>query len=137
MDVFVRRLGLHRGAPRLYLDTPALQRAGFLPGLPICVRHDADAARITIEATSAGPRRVSRKRKHGREIPVIDLNGAGDLQPVAELGAVRVVFAAGVIHILAVASHARAVSLAARAPQPLHDNGLTVRSAPGAPQRLA
>ena len=114
MDVFVRRLGLHRGAPRLYLDTPALQRAGFLPGLPICVRHDADAARITIEATSAGPRRVSRKRKHGREIPVIDLNGTGDLQPVAELGAVRVVFAAGVIHILAVASHARAAERALR-----------------------
>jgi DNA (cytosine-5)-methyltransferase 1 len=108
MDVLVRRLGLHRGAPRLYLDTPALQRAGFLPGLPICVRYEVEAARITVEATPAGPRRVSRKRKCGREIPVIDLNGTNDLLPVATLGAVRVMFAVGVIHILAVASHARA-----------------------------
>lgn len=114
MDICVRRLGLHRGAPRLYLDTPALQRAGFTPGLPICVRCDAPASRVIIEASPAGPRRVSRKRKGGREIPVIDLNGAGDLLPVAFLGAVRVVFAAGVIHILAVASHARATERAQR-----------------------
>lgn len=114
MDILVRRLGLHRGAPRLYLDTPALQRAGFTPGLPICVRYEAQAARVIIEASAAGPRRVSRKRKCGREIPVIDLNGAADLQPVALLGAVRVVFAAGVIHILAVASHARATERAQR-----------------------
>jgi DNA (cytosine-5)-methyltransferase 1 len=122
MDICVRRLGLHRGAPRLYLDTPALQRAGFTPGLPICVRFDTQASRVIVEACAAGPRRVSRKRKHGRDIPVIDLNGTADLRPVAFLGAVRVVFAAGVIHLLAVATHARAAERTQRLRRRLRAN---------------
>lgn len=117
MDVLIRKLGTHRGAPRLYLDTPALERAGFAVGTSIRVRVDPIQRRIVIEACdalSAGCRRISRKTRRDREVPVLDLNSQADLQPVAELGAVRVVFGARVIHVLAVASHARAQQRALR-----------------------
>ena len=61
MDILLRRLGLHRGAPRLYLDSPALRRAGFEPGLPIRIYADTAQARVVIELDADGHRRVSRK----------------------------------------------------------------------------
>lgn len=123
MDIFIRRLGLHRGAPRLYLDTHALSRAGFLPGTSIRVRSDADSARVVVEACDDGDRRVSRKtRGHGAPlVPVIDLNSQADLGPIAGYGVVRVVFLRRAIHILATACHARSHERAVRLFQRLRD----------------
>ncbi|MGM9489626.1 DNA cytosine methyltransferase [Ideonella sp. YS5] len=114
MDICVRRLGLHRGAPRLYLDSPALVRAGFEPGLPIRVLCDTENARVVVEVNSEGNRRVSRKTRGACVVPVIDLNNQADLQPIAALGVVRVVLMRGVIHILAIACQARALERATR-----------------------
>lgn len=114
MDISIRRLGQHRGAPRLYLDTTALIRAGFEPGMAIHVEVHPDDTRVAIHICAAGGRRVSQKRRGARCLPVIDLNNASDLAPLAGLDAVRVVFTAGVIHVLALATHRKAAQRLAR-----------------------
>ncbi|TDM05068.1 MAG: DNA cytosine methyltransferase [Ideonella sp. MAG2] len=114
MDISLRRLGLHRGAPRLYLDSPALRRAGFEPGMPIRVTTDAAQARLVIDLHAAGERCVSRKQRGAVVLPVIDLNSSADLNAVLPWGSVRVVLLTGCIHILAVASVARSIERALR-----------------------
>ena len=114
MDMCIRRLGQHRGAPRLYLDTIALCRAGFEPGMTYRIDVHESEGRVAIHSCAAGGRRVSHKKRGVRRLPVIDLNNASDLAPVAGLESVRVIFAAGVIHVLALASHRKAALRLAR-----------------------
>ncbi|MCW5631943.1 MAG: DNA cytosine methyltransferase [Rubrivivax sp.] len=112
----LRRLGEHRGSPRLYLDTPALAAAGFSVGAAWSIEMDARAHRLTLrvcgaEASSPAPqsRKVSGKRRGARVVPVIDLNGADHLRGFVELGGVvRIILCAGVIFVLAAASALRA-----------------------------
>lgn len=105
----LRRLGEHRGSPRLYLDTPALAAAGFGVGVAWSIELDARAHRLTLrvcgtEASSPPPpqpRKVSSKRRGARVVPVIDLNGADHLRGFVELGGlVRILLCAGVIFVL-------------------------------------
>lgn len=114
MDICIRRLGQHRGAPRLYLDTIALSRAGFEPGMAIRVEVHESEGRVAIHTCAAGGRRVSQKQRGIRRLPVIDLNSASDLAPVAGLESVRVIFTTGLIHVLALASHRKAALRLAR-----------------------
>jgi DNA (cytosine-5)-methyltransferase 1 len=108
MDILIRRLGDHRGAPRLYLDCGALARAGFHPGLSISVATDVEACRVLIKLDDAGSRRVSRKKRGNREIPVIDLNSVEALAGLEDFHQVRVVVRPGAIHVLALASERKA-----------------------------
>lgn len=108
MDVLIRRLGDHRGAPRLYLDCGALARAGFHPGKSKAVVADAESCRILIRLDDAGSRRVSRKRRGGSENPVIDLNNTEILACLDDFHQVRVIVLAGAIHVLAPASERKA-----------------------------
>lgn len=128
MDILLRRLGLHRGAPRLYLDSPALRRAGFEPGLPIRIYADTAQARVVIELDADGHRRVSRKQRGSVELPVIDLNSQADLAAVVAWGTVRVVLRSGCIHILPMASALRSHERSER---------LFERLAAGRPMRCA
>ena len=112
MHILLRNLGQHRGAPRLYLDTPALADAGFRPGSGIAMSLAADEHRLTIRTDAGSTRRVSRKQRGERELPVIDLNNR-DLAPFAG-GVVRIVILAGVIHVLLPASVAKAAARRAR-----------------------
>ena len=108
MDILIRRLGDHRGAPRLYLDCGALARAGFHPGLLISVVTNAEACRVQITLDEAGTRRVSRKKRGSSEIPVIDLNSVEALAGLEDFQQVRVVVRPGAIHVLALASERKA-----------------------------
>lgn len=112
MDICVRRLGLHRGAPRLYLDSPALSRAGFAPGARIKVR--CEEGRVVVELHGDGDRRVSGKKRGASSIPVIDINSQSDLGGLSLLGVVRVVYLQRAIHILALASEARSMERQSR-----------------------
>jgi DNA (cytosine-5)-methyltransferase 1 len=112
MDICVRRLGLHRGAPRLYLDSPALSRAGFAPGARIKVR--CEEGRVVVELHGDGDRRVSGKKRGASSIPVIDINSQSDLVGLSLLGVVRVVYLQRAIHILALASEARSMERQSR-----------------------
>lgn len=104
----LRRLGEHRGSPRLYLDTPALAAAGFGVGAAWSIELDAKAHRLTLRVCGAEgsspapqPRKVSSKRRGARVVPVIDLNGADHLRGFVELGGlVRILLCAGVIFVL-------------------------------------
>lgn len=131
MNICIRRLGQHRGAPRLYLDTAALAQAGFLPGATFNVLVDAEAMRITITLDPCGDRHVSRKMRGCGVLPVIDINSTQDLAPFAVHGVVRVVIALGKIHLLLPATVRKALARAARLAtrlalgQPLHTASLS------------
>lgn len=129
MHVLLRQLGEHRGAPRLHLDTTALAAAGFLPGVCIDLFPGAaDEPRLTIRACAQGKRKVSRKQRGNREVPVIDINSQQDLQPFVAAGLVRIVIDAGSVHILVPASVRQALARSAR---------LAARLATGQPLRTA
>lgn len=114
MHVLLRRLGEHRGAPRLYLDTQALGRAGFLPGATFDIDHQPGEWRLTLRIRNAGQRRVSRKRRGGVDVPVIDINSGEDLASFATCGVVRVFIEVGAIHLLLPASARKALARCAR-----------------------
>lgn len=129
MHVLLRQLGEHRGSPRLYLDTTALVAAGFLPGVCIDLFPGAaDQPRLTIRVCAQGKRKVSRKQRGNREVPVIDINSQQDLQPFVAAGLVRIVIDAGSVHILVPASVRQALARSAR---------LAARLAMGQPLRTA
>lgn len=129
MHVLIRQLGQHRGAPRLYLDTTALAKAGFVPGVAIdFITGTTDEARLTIRVASNGKRKVSRKQRGRQEVPVIDINSHQDLQPFAACGVVRVVIEAGAVHVLLPASVRKALARSSR---------LTAKLALGQPLRTA
>jgi DNA (cytosine-5)-methyltransferase 1 len=131
MYVLLRRLGEHRGAPRLYLDTAALSSAGLAPGTPfnlsICIGGEP---RITIRPAADGRRKVSHKQRGRQQVPVIDINSQQDLLPFVAAGVVRIVIDAGSVHVLLPASVrnalARSARLAARLAmnQPLRTAGI-------------
>ena len=114
MQILLRRLGQHRGAPRLYLDTHALASAGLLPGTLIKLELRTDEFRLTIRADAQGSRRISRKHRGGRELPVIDLNSHEALAPFTGCGVVRIVIVSGAVHILLPASVIKAMARSAR-----------------------
>jgi DNA (cytosine-5)-methyltransferase 1 len=114
-----RRIGQHRGAPRLYLDSLALTRAGFTPGAAISLTADPVIDGIRVRLVTTGQRTVSVKRRGIHEVPVIDINSATDLEPVADLDEVQVVYLVGEIQILALASRRLAARRAARLRQRL------------------
>jgi DNA (cytosine-5)-methyltransferase 1 len=115
MHVLLRQLGEHRGAPRLYLDTAALAKAGFTPGVGIEVHADTDdAARMIVRVVASGSRKVSRKRRGRCEVPVIDINNRQDLRPFEAAGIVRIVIDVGTIYILLPATVRKALARASR-----------------------
>lgn len=105
--ILLRRLGEHRGAPRLYLDTPALERAGLRPGSGFELQVDGAQRCLTLRSASPsaqGTRRVSRKRRGAREVPVLDINSTEHLAAFLPCGVVRIVICAGAVHLLLPAS---------------------------------
>lgn len=104
MDYFVRQLGVHRGAPRIYLDTDALRRAGLAPGVRYGVRVDRAAEIVELTLDPDGERVVARKRRGARELPVVDINSWEALRMFEGHAAVRIVILRGVLRILALAS---------------------------------
>lgn len=110
MNVSIRRLGEHRGAPRLYIDTVALEAFGFEPGASFSVHVDDESKRVRVTLDAQGTHRVSQKRRpNGKSVPVIDLNSTKALALLAGAGLVRVVMLAGCLHVLAVASARKAL----------------------------
>lgn len=71
------KLGDHRGAKRLWLEGRKLERAGIEPGMRYAVVWDRETRMITLDFTAAeGDRKVSRRRRNGREMPIIDIVGS-------------------------------------------------------------
>lgn len=114
MNISIRRLGEHRGAPRLYIDNRALKAFGFTPGLAFRVVVDVLNLCLRIELCADGTRRVSKKARAGGDVSVIDLNSAHELGAFEGHAQVRVVLRTGVLHVLALASCRKALERSQR-----------------------
>ena len=105
----VRKLGVHRGSPRVYLDINVMEAAGFAPGRTYNRVVDSEKKSLTLSAEPNGSFVVSKKEKGGKELPVIDINNSKELGMFEGLEAVRVIFSNNKIHIMPIASEMKRV----------------------------
>jgi DNA (cytosine-5)-methyltransferase 1 len=110
----VRRIGNHRGSPRVWLQGREPSKGGFVPGARFNVHVDTDKSLLVLEVAEDGLRIVSAKAKGDQRIPVIDINSRELLQVFDGLEAIRVVVEPGRITILPLAAEARARRRVAR-----------------------
>ena len=121
----VRKIGLNKGRPRVYLDTMAINVAGFESGKTYSRKVDLEQKRITLTLEKNGQFLVSRKEKNGQVIPVIDIHSAEVLSSFEGMEAVRIVIEQGVIHIMPLASEINRVSRLERMKQHV-ENGVVL-----------
>ena len=99
---FIKKIGNHRGAPRVWLEGQQTERAGFGPGQ----RYDVvvDGQTVVLQANPDGARIVSSKKIGERSNPVIDLNSRELLAVFDGMSAVRVAVKDGEIFLVPLAS---------------------------------
>jgi DNA (cytosine-5)-methyltransferase 1 len=100
----IRAIGIHRGAPRLYLDGAFLASTAFQPGAAYSVRADENGERLVLQVDPLGRRTVSSKIKGGQHRAVIDINSRSDLEAFAGVAAARIVVTRHQVYILIPAS---------------------------------
>lgn len=98
---YVKKIGLNRGAPRLWLDRQT-ERAGFQPGQ----RFDVvvHGRTIVLQANPDGSRVVSGKKDGDKTNPIIDINSRELLALFDGMSSVRVAVKQGQIYLLPLAS---------------------------------
>lgn len=106
LSYIVRRIGINKGRPRVYLDSAAMTEAGFLPGQSYERTVDLESKKVILTVTKDGRYQVCKKEKLGRLIPIIDINSAEALASFDGMDAVRIVFETGRIQIMTLASEA-------------------------------
>ena len=94
-----------RGAPQLWLENRSTERAGFVPGAIFSIEPYRQG--VLLKLSDAGSRKVSKKERRSRVVPVIDINTRRDLEPLAGFEAVRVVYGKRVIFVAPLASELR------------------------------
>lgn len=82
------KIGDFRGSPRLWLEGRKLERADILPGQRFDVTWDAENRKVVLVFGEEGERKVSRRRRGDRELPIIDIN-ARELEDVFGAGLER------------------------------------------------
>lgn len=105
---YIKKLGKNKGAPRVWLDGPVMERAGFVPGQQYVV--DVQGQMVVVQANPDGSRSVTGKKdkKDGEpDKPVIDLNSWALLAIFDGMAAVRVVVKNDQILILPLASEVK------------------------------
>lgn len=95
-----RKLGLNKGAPRVWLEGVLPARAGFTPGRRYTAEVSQTDARVILRLDNQGIRLVSSKVKDSSALPVIDLNSRELLSRFEGMNTIRVVMMDGEIHIL-------------------------------------
>ncbi|RTL26814.1 MAG: DNA cytosine methyltransferase [Burkholderiales bacterium] len=100
----LRSVGLHRNAPRVYLDDGFLNATAFQPGTLYNVHVEESGCRIVLKVSETGSRKVSSKDKRGRRQPVIDINSRTDLAGFDGQQLVRIVITHAEVYILIPAS---------------------------------
>lgn len=99
---FVKKIGNHRGAPRVWIEGQQAEVAGFAPGQKYDV--EVRGKTVVLAANKDGSRVVSSKKAGERQNPVIDLNSKELLAVFDGMSAVRVVAREGEIFLLPLAS---------------------------------
>ncbi|MGY3582360.1 DNA (cytosine-5)-methyltransferase 1 [Bradyrhizobium sp. USDA 4341] len=83
------KLGDRRGGKRLWLEGRKLERVGIEPGMQYSVIWDRESRTVTLDFTAQeGDRKVSRRSRGGREMPIIDI-GSSDLEEALGSGLER------------------------------------------------
>lgn len=106
--VSIRKLGSHRGCPRVWLQGRIPATAGFTPQTRFAAIKDAKNRKVTLKIESHGNRMVSRKLQAEKYIPVIDINSAEVLAMFEGLEHIRITARNGEIVIECLESERRA-----------------------------
>lgn len=108
MDAWVKKIGVHRGSPRVFLEGAQAARAGFAPGESFEI--DVDGQRVMLTKRSDGSRTVSKRvKKTGKVLPVIDINSQELLAIFDGMEAIRVVVNKSGVHLLPLASEVKRI----------------------------
>lgn len=99
---YIRKVGEHRGAPRVWLEGSQTERAGFSPGQ----RYDIEVQgqMVVLQANKDGSRVVSGKVIGERNNPVIDINSKALLAIFDGMAAIRIVVKKDQIYLMPLAS---------------------------------
>lgn len=106
-DIWVKKIGSRRGAPRVFLDGSQAARAGFSPGDKFDV--EIDGKRVVIVKNSDGSRTVVGRDRGEKSHPVIDINSKELLSMFDGMDALRVVVAEDRVYLLPLASEVKKV----------------------------
>ena len=105
LSYIITTLGVHRGSPRLWLQGPMPERAGFLPGARYRVDHGP--RHIALRIGAGGTRTVSKKERRERVEPVIDVNSREDLRVFVGMTRLRIIIRSGEILVTPLESELR------------------------------
>lgn len=122
----LKKLGLNRGTPRLWLEGNAPSRAGFAPGVRFNVEVNPGRKAVVLRIAEDGDRVVSRKVKADRERPVIDINSAEALAVFEGMSEVRVLLGQNEIWILPLAVEVKKVERLSRLAGELAEGRISV-----------
>jgi DNA (cytosine-5)-methyltransferase 1 len=103
-DVWIKKIGEHRGNPRIYLDGLQAVRAGFSPGERFDLVVDEEGKKVVISKNADGSRVVSAKTKGEVRQPVIDINSGELLAMFEGMDSIRVVVGEDCVYLLPLAS---------------------------------
>lgn len=104
------KIGFHRGSPRIWLEGAKPASAGFMPGMRYNVAKNVEQRTLVLELALDGSRKVSKKTKAGKEMPIIDINSNELLDMYAGEAKVRVVLSESRIEIQALGNSTEAES---------------------------
>jgi DNA (cytosine-5)-methyltransferase 1 len=104
----IKKIGINKGAPRIWLEGVQPVKGGFLPGSRYNAVINLDRSLLTLELADDGMRIVSGKQKGDVSIPIIDINSKELLSMFDGIESVRVLVQNRKISILPVASEQRA-----------------------------
>lgn len=107
MDVWIKKVGVHRGRPRIFLDGVQAARAGFSPGESFEV--EVDGQRVTLTKKTDGSRVVSSRERNGRTAPVIDINSGEILKVFEGMESIRVIVTPRAVYLMPMASEVKRV----------------------------
>lgn len=102
---YIRKVGEHRGAPRVWLEGSQTERAGFSPGQ----RYDIEVQgqMVVLQANKDGSRVVSGKVIGERNNPVIDINSKALLAIFDGMASIRIVVKKDQIVLMPLASEVK------------------------------
>lgn len=101
-DLWIKRIGQNRGAPRLWFDTPRIEAAGLLPGVRFNIKAQGEGLALVLDEN--GNHGVSSRTRNGKTVPVVDINNKEDLESIAMHTVVRIIIRKDGIWVLPLAS---------------------------------
>ncbi|HJV75097.1 MAG TPA: DNA cytosine methyltransferase [Noviherbaspirillum sp.] len=99
---YIKKIGQHRGAPRVWLEGTQVERAGLAVGQKFDIVVQGQM--VVLQANPDGSRVVSGKVMGERNNPIIDVNSKALLALFDGMAAIRVVAKKGEIYLLPLAS---------------------------------